>query len=249
MFTRSSEVAVKPFGPVQLKLYNAGSFFDAGAIPPQDHPAIATRAARFRRVIVECHPALVGDRVARFRDLLVRSGSGEGPGPRLEVAMGLETVNPSVLPRLNKGMTTGDFARAAGWLRGEGMDVRAFVLVQPPYEAAGEAVVWARESARFARECGAGVVCLIPVRPGNGALDALAAAGAFRRPTLATLEAAVAGALEDVGGGCRVFADLWDLGRFAGCEVCLAARRERLERMNATQRVEARVRCDACGGA
>src|ERR1041385_2342186 len=42
----------------QIKLYNAGSFFDPLAIPPEDFPAIAARAVRFERVIVECHPAL-----------------------------------------------------------------------------------------------------------------------------------------------------------------------------------------------
>ena len=62
-----------------IKLYNAGSFFDPRAIPPEDFPAIAERVRGFGRVIVECHPALVGDSVLRFRDLLAG---------RLEVAMG-----------------------------------------------------------------------------------------------------------------------------------------------------------------
>ncbi|HTH46533.1 MAG TPA: radical SAM protein, partial [Candidatus Limnocylindria bacterium] len=64
----------------QLKLYNAGSFFDAGAIPPADHPAIAGRCRGFSRLIVECHPSLVGERILPFRDQL-------GP-TRLEVALG-----------------------------------------------------------------------------------------------------------------------------------------------------------------
>ena len=81
-----------------LKLYNAGSFFDPRAIPPEEYPAIARLAAPFRRTIVECHPALVGPRCLAFRDLL----SG-----RLEVAMGLETAHPEVLERLNKRMTLG----------------------------------------------------------------------------------------------------------------------------------------------
>src|SRR3954453_20230970 len=42
-----------------LKLYNAGSFFDAKAIPPADYADIARRAAPFERVIIECHPRLV----------------------------------------------------------------------------------------------------------------------------------------------------------------------------------------------
>lgn len=225
----------------QLKLYNAGSFFDARAIPPADHPALARLAGGFERLIVECHPALVGERVARFRDELVRASAD--PAPAFEVAMGLETVNPSVLPLLNKRVTTEDFARAAGWLRSEGIDVRGFVLVQPPYEASGEAVMWARRSAEFAFACGVSVVSLIPVRPGNGALEALRAAGQFEPPTLRTLEEAIETCLGSAPAGGRVFADVWDLERFSQCPACFPARRERLERMNHTQRVEPAVRC------
>ena len=46
----------------QVNLYNAGSFFDPRAIPPADYEAIAARVRGFDRVIVECHPALVGAR-------------------------------------------------------------------------------------------------------------------------------------------------------------------------------------------
>src|SRR5439155_19149520 len=68
-----------------LKLYNSGSFFDPLAIPPGDYAEIARLAAPFERVIVECHPRLVGRRCRDFRRLL----AGE-----LEVALGLETVHP-----------------------------------------------------------------------------------------------------------------------------------------------------------
>ena len=44
----------------ELKLYNSGSFFDARAIPVEDHAAIAEQANTFERLIVESHPALVG---------------------------------------------------------------------------------------------------------------------------------------------------------------------------------------------
>ncbi len=47
----------------QIKLYNSGSFFDRGAIPVEDYPEIARLLRGFERVIVECHPALVGERL------------------------------------------------------------------------------------------------------------------------------------------------------------------------------------------
>jgi uncharacterized Fe-S cluster-containing MiaB family protein len=66
----------------QIKLYNSGSFFDPRAIPPEDHVAIAERVRAFERVIVECHPALVGKSALKFRDLLgVTQVSQAGPPP------------------------------------------------------------------------------------------------------------------------------------------------------------------------
>src|SRR5258708_38513262 len=53
-----------------VKLYNSGNFFDARAIPPADHGAIAQRVGRFATVIVENHPKLCGEVCPRFRDLL-----------------------------------------------------------------------------------------------------------------------------------------------------------------------------------
>ena len=227
----------------ELKLYNAGSYFDARAIPPEDDPAIADRARSFRRLIVESHPLLVGDRCWRLRDRL-RSGPGSA-ATALEVAMGLETVNPAVWPALNKRVTLEEFGRAAESLRREEVTFRAFVLVRPPFEAEGEAVVWAVKSARHARDLGARVVSLIPVRGGNGALEALQAQGRFRPPTLETLERALEEALAI--GGAVFLADTWDLERLRECGECFGRRRERLERMNQEQRGVSADPCPTCG--
>ena len=218
----------------QIKLYNAGSFFDPRAIPPEDFPAIAERVRGFERVIVECHPALVGEPVLRFRDLLAG---------RLEVAMGLETVEPTVLEKLNKRMTLDRFAKAAEFLRTHGIALRVFVLVKPPFLDEAAALEWARRSVNFAFDCGARVVSLIPTRFGNGALESLAESGDFSPPRLETLEAAF-----DYGIGLqrgRVFADLWDLEKFSQCAVCFPARRERLHQMNLRQVVLPHCGCDA----
>jgi len=220
-----------------IKLYNSGSFFDHRAIPPADYAAIATRLQGFRRVIVESHPAFIGPDVERFRDLL--SGI-------LEIALGLETAHPDVLARLNKRMTLESYAQATAQLRSMGVAVRAFILVQPPFLPVDEAAPWAVRSAAFAFDHGAGAVSLIPVRGGNGALEALAAVGDFSPPRLATLERAFDDALA-LGRG-RVFADTWDLGRFAHCPACLDARTTRLRKMNLAQQWMPRIRCEACGG-
>jgi radical SAM enzyme (TIGR01210 family) len=219
----------------QIKLYNSGSFFDVHAIPTEDYAAIAGLVAPFERVIVESHPSLVGDRCLKFRDLL---------RPQLEVAMGLETVHPEALERLNKRMTLEQFADAANRLRENTIDLRVFVLVQPPFIHKDEGVYWAQRSLDYAFDCDATAVTLIPTRAGNGATDLLAEAGNFSPPNLRTVEAA-----SEYGIGLkrgRVFVDLWDIRQVDACEQCREQRISRLETMNYSQSLGEAVRCDAC---
>jgi archaeosine synthase beta-subunit len=221
-----------------LKLYNSGSFFDSRAIPVKDHPAIAFRANDFERLIVENHPALVGDNCLRFRDRLKC---------RLEIAMGLETVHPDILPKLNKRMTLEQFSAAAAFLRVHDIDLRVFVLVQPPFMHSREAVFWAQRSVDFAFDCGATAVTLIPTRGGNGAMEALASNQQFSPPRLETLEESLSYGLGLKLG--RVFADLWDAENIPSCSVCRIPRITRLRHMNLSQSNLAPVRCDSCNPA
>ncbi len=253
-----------------VKLYNSGNFFDAQAIPPDDWPAIVDRVRMFERVIVENHPRLVDDRCVRFRDLLVSSCEGVGSfflsgstsfgiqsltasrsekdsRPRsvqLEVAMGLETIHPDVLPRLNKRMTTDDFARATRFLVDRDIDVRAFVLLRPPFLSESEGIDWALRSIEFAFDCGATCVSVIPTRAGNGLMDRWQADGWFSPPQLTSLERVLDAGIAGQRG--RVFADLWDVEQFAECTACASARIERLRSMNLSQSVPSPIEC-SCG--
>ena len=142
--------ALAEAGPIapeaQVKLYNASNFFDARAVPPEDDEALAALLAPFAQVVVECHPRLVGDRAEQFAAMLGRAAAAApgsaGTKPRLQVAIGLETVHPEALPRLGKAMSLDDFAAAAARLRAIGAGVRAFVLIGVPYVAAEEAAEW-----------------------------------------------------------------------------------------------------------
>jgi len=239
---RQVEFAVRSWSqsgtlPMQVKLYNSGSFFDPAAIPPVDYAPVARRLEFARHVVVESHPLLIGDRARVLRDLL--SGS-------LEVALGLETAHPEVLQKLNKKFDLVQFARAAEFLAAERIALRAFLLVNPPFLDGRSALEWVVKSAEYAFACGAAAVTLIPTRTGNGAMERLRESGEFVPPTLATLETAQQGALA-LGRG-RVFADTWALEPFSTCPHCFAARRERLETINRTQRNLSPTRCDVCGG-
>jgi radical SAM enzyme (TIGR01210 family) len=219
-----------------IKLYNAGSFFDPAAIPPDEDEEIARTVEGYERVIVESHPAFLAgayrERCLRFRDL-VRG--------QVEVAIGLETAHPDVLARLNKKMTLESFRGAADFLRAHDIALRVFVLLSPPFMPAVEAMEWAYRSLDLAAECGAAVTAVIPTRGGNGAMEAIG--DLFTPPRLPALETAIEYGLSI--GGMRVFADLWNVERFFDCG-CSLARAARLAVMNRDQRVPTSVVCTRC---
>jgi len=217
-----------------VKLYNAGSFFDPQAIPPDDSDTIADVVGSFDRVVVEAHPAFLagsyGDRCVRFRDRI---------RGRLEVAIGLETANEDVLARLNKRMTLDSFRRAADFLRRHDIALRVFILFAPPFLPADEDVEWACRSIDEAIACGATACSIIPTRAGNGTIDTLG--DSFHQPRLSSLERVIEYGLSL--GDLRVFADLWDVERFFDCS-CSPQRAARLRTMNREQYVPEHVSCD-----
>lgn len=207
-----------------VKLYNSGNFFDRGAIPEEDRGRIAELVRGFRTVIVENHPKLCGPEVGQFQDRI---------GTQLEVAMGLETSDPQTLARLNKQMTPDDFARACEMLTRMQVRIRAFVLLRPPGVTEEEGIRQAIESVGFAFDHGVSCCAVIPTRAGNGILDRLEQSGWFKSPTLSSLEAVMDCTVAWQRG--RVFADLWDIERFAVGESNIAERIRRLHTMNLTQ--------------
>lgn len=236
MIPTQIEYALSKLPPAEhIKLYNSGNFFDPQAIPTEDHPRIAELIQGFRTIIVENHPRLTDQRVVDFRQRI--------PG-EFEVALGLETIHPEVLPQLNKSMTLDDFDRAVGLLCTHDIEVRAFILLRPPFLSEEAGVEWAIRSIEHAFAQGVRVCCVIPTRDGNGMMELLGREGHYAPPRLRSLERV----LETLLGrySQRLFVDLWDAGRFATCLSCRDGRIQRLQRMNMTQQVEPRVICKNC---
>jgi uncharacterized Fe-S cluster-containing MiaB family protein len=251
-----------------VKLYNSGNFFDRQAIPPEDYGAIAQAVAAFQTVIVENHPALCGRACVEFRDLLQASAKRASTADaaretdalanhcqsaardeihivQLEIAMGLETVHPGVLPKLNKQMTLDDFRRACAFLASESIALRAFILLKPPFLEESECVDWALKSIEFAFECGVQVCSVIPTRAGNGALELLERDGRFSPPRMAALEETLARglALANRLGRGHVFVDVWDVDRLCDCPRCGPQRAARLRQMNLSQQILPAIEC------
>lgn len=219
-------------GVKHIKLYNSGSFFDEKAIPPEDYKDIASLLSGYETVVVEAHPKLIDHRCLKFRDLL---------DPNLEVAIGLETVHPDILGKLNKQMNVDDFVTAAKFLEKYQINTRAFILLRPPFMTEDEGVYWAKKSLDTAFKAGVECCTIIPVRPGNGAMDILMKQGDFEKSSLDSLEEVL-----DYGvslGAGRVFADIWDLKQFSNCHKCLDQRSDRLVKINHSQSQVSKVAC------
>jgi len=219
-----------------IKLYNAGSFFDPQAVPPEDDAEIAATIAKFERVIVECHPAFLRGVYAKRAMQFQAAVRGQ-----LEIAIGLETVHPVALEKLNKRMTVESFRQAAEFLQRHAIDLRVFLLLRPPFLTETEGLAWACRSLDVAAECGAKACSVIPTRGGNGAMEAIG--DAYQPPKLRSLEAAVEYGLSL--NAFRTYADLWDVETFFDCD-CSAERAARLAVMNRTQQIPAGINCPDC---
>ena len=216
-----------------IKLYNSGSFFDVRAIPEADYPEIAWLLKDFETVIVECHPRLINEKCLKFRDMLTSN---------LNIALGLETVNPEILKLLNKQMTLDDFAKASEFLSENKIRSRAFILLRPPLLTEAEGIFWAERSIDFAFSSGIECCTIIPVRAGNGIMDKLMDKGDFNLPEIYSLEKVLEYGIGLKKG--RVFADTWDLSLFSKCEKCTKKRTDRLVEMNLNQVIPVEVECE-----
>lgn len=183
-----------------VKLYNSGNFFDRSSIPVADYRSIGELCGHYERVIIENHPKFGRNRHVEFRDLI------QG---RLEIAVGLESVQPRMLERLGKQMTRDDFDRYAFFLRKSEIDLRVFLIFGAPGLTVSESIRWTRLSVRHAVRAGARHVSLIPARPGHGwnrMSDSLP------KISLSDLADLFAFALEDLDGTACLSVDLWEIG-------------------------------------
>ena len=224
--------------PERLKLYNASNFFDVRSVPLEDMSGIAGLATDFAAVTVESHANTIGPKVLEF----ARQIAG-----RLEVAVGLETIHPGAIAKLNKRLELSRFRSAAQFLSENGIDLRTFVLLGTPYVPVEDSIEWTVRSVEYAVAAGAGVVSIVPLRPGNGELERLRRLGDFTPPTLSQLEQTLERCLQLTDAVVTV--DLWDSHLLAACEHCRAKRTERLARVNLTGRAESVISCAYCSSA
>lgn len=232
--TNQIEWALYQLGDVRaIKLYNSGNFFDRNAIPVKEYVDIAEILKGYDNVIIESHPKLIGKSCLEFKQMI------DG---KLQVAMGLETVHPEILPLLNKRMDLDDFKKAVDVLKSNDITSRAFILLKPPFLSEEEGVEWAKKSIEYAFSIGIDYCAVIPTRPGNGAMEKLKVEGYYTPPDIVSLEEVLEYGINLNKG--IVLADLWDIKMFSNCSKCLDSRIARIDIMNRTQQISESIGCD-----
>jgi radical SAM enzyme (TIGR01210 family) len=134
-------------GPIALKLYTSGSFFDPREVKDKDRNSIIEAIAkdeRIKDVVVESRPEFVQPKIiGEFADALC--------GKNLEVGIGLETSNDSIRENcINKGFTRDQFVRASGVLRDYKIGTRAYLFVKPIFLTEKEALEDMKKSTTWA---------------------------------------------------------------------------------------------------
>lgn len=170
-----------------VKVYTSGSFLDDREVDAESRTAIVSAfSGRARRFLFETLPEFVRPEVVGpLRDAF----SGD-----LEVALGLESTDPTVLARfINKGSSPSDYLAAADRLRGLGTHPKAYLLLKPPYLTESEAVA---DVVRSAGEAASHfeTMSINPVHIQNGTVvEWLYHRGRYRPPWLWSLVEAMRG--------------------------------------------------------
>ncbi len=121
-------------GQPYVKVYTSGSFLDDREVDPVSRAKLAGAfAGRARRLLVETLPEFAtAERVVPLKEAF---------GGELEVALGLESTDPTVLGKfVHKNAPPSAYLDAADRLRALGASPKAYLLLKPPYLTESEAL-------------------------------------------------------------------------------------------------------------
>lgn len=121
-------------GEPYVKFYTSGSFLDDREVDPESRRAIvAAFSGRAERLLFETLPEFVTPEKV---DPLRAAFAGE-----LEVALGLESTDPTVLSKyVHKSAAPSEYLAAGDRVRALGARSKAYLLLKPPYLTESEAI-------------------------------------------------------------------------------------------------------------
>ncbi|MCS4540911.1 MAG: hypothetical protein HY929_01100 [Euryarchaeota archaeon] len=207
-----------------IKIYNSGSFFDDEAVPPAVRNEIANLVKDIKLVTVESRWNYISDQAIDFANKL--NGA-------LEVAIGLEVADNKKLAQINKKMTCKTFKKTVTFLEGNGIYVKAYMLVKPPFTTEKQAFLLGRQTIDFAFDCGIYTLSILPTAVMDGFIDHLAQTEFFKPPNLWTVYKLVQYALQKRFE--RVLVDTSDLEQLVKCKNCAEIFKRSFSFMNQRQ--------------
>ena len=134
-------------GPIAVRIFTSGSFFDEGELKSETRKRIFSTLAEMdnvEEIVVESRSELV--RSDAIKELVEIIG-----GKYFEIAIGLETANDDVVDvSINKGNTFGEFIRASKIIRDAGANVKTYLLFKPIFLSERDAIEDVKESIKKA---------------------------------------------------------------------------------------------------
>jgi hypothetical protein len=117
-----------------VKIYTSGSFLDDREVDPESRRRLVEAfSGRARRLLFETLPEFA---TPEQLEPLRTGFEGE-----IEVALGLESTNPTVLARyVHKNAPPSDYLAAADRVRALGLRAKAYLLLKPPYLTESESI-------------------------------------------------------------------------------------------------------------
>lgn len=164
-----------PKGDV-LKIFTSGSFFDPIEVESELQFSIIDRVLEgYRFLVVESRP----EYIKKVKGKLAKYSG------KLQVAIGLESINEDILKySLNKNYGLEDFNESAETLHQEGISVRVYLLLKPPYLSEEESIIDAIKSAKEVSK-NADFISINPMNIQKGTLvERLYMEGSYRPPWL-----------------------------------------------------------------
>ncbi|MFX0185373.1 MAG: archaeosine biosynthesis radical SAM protein RaSEA [Candidatus Hodarchaeota archaeon] len=155
--------------PIELKLFNSGSFFDEVDVPEILRLKIIDLIKKYPNISclsIESRPEFI------LNDFnIIKEIKNSLSSVNLEIGVGLESSNNAILRDcLNKGTTFEEYTRCVKILQSSGIRIKSYILIKPPFLTETEAITDALRTAYDAINVGTDILSFNPCNVQNGTL-------------------------------------------------------------------------------
>jgi radical SAM enzyme (TIGR01210 family) len=204
--------------PLSVKIYTSGSFLDSDEIPSEVRTelySILSKDSRVKQVVLESRPEYVTD--AALREINTSLGS-----KKVELGIGFESSSNLIrLICINKGFKTQDFQEAVQRASKYNINVRAYVLLKPPFLTERDSLLDSIRTIKDLDEFGVSTISINPVTiQKNTLVERLWQKRKYRPPWLWTVVDVLKQARASIGRKTAILCDPVAAGKIRGAHNC-----------------------------